>query len=871
MKKNILCALILFTAGAVTSAAPQRADWWQSRAAYLESERAACVKKNSCPPELIALIEQEIKRAKEIKSLYESKGVSTTDEIRTAYSETAIADRTERAVRAHYAVYLLRYIATKYNAPTAALGTEDVFKLRMAEISKKHSRGTTSASLAKAARPRNAKAFSSELVLTAVLHNRKSEEEKNIRAITQAVVQKISGSRVTENELTDAICTETERVLSAYNWDAAYTVQPEFIDETWSGKNSIAAAEREASFCRRIAVFTGDEADDAVSRIQFFYHNPGAFEEATLRQLRSEYTQSDRFVRSKQLNATKSAVLEIPREPDMASMVAEIELFVKKKVSTFTGNEQESDFSESEREMQRISETYLSPVQDSFFRQEEKMRLLTIESRAADDGSVRDISPVNLDDFKLSKSILEKKIEASRVYRARTLELMRLLSSLRMPAAIDTFAEYTYRINRSKMYLSLVRDIEQSASAYSGGTAEINRTYSSAYIKSTEMIRFFSAATALSPQERAVMTSDKIKSAAKIKASYDTVLKTVLAEIHSLYTAHGHAAAQNSRIKKERSVSISQKAGEYEMEMLAESVKAYTVYFKTLTYGESALNEYLRAYTLLAQDAKQNVQSKNLSAVLAQKSIIGTAHIDRERLEQERIAKKFVISEIEKNLVRIAVVKEYCKHAGFTVSAKMSSAEIKDIQMLTKHAASVKIGQWTATEANIYEIDRKAAALLEQAVVRKNWEREGENHGTLSLSKTPRLIENVGIRIQIPEGWQTSGDGTEAQGAPSETFSNTDESARVMIVGLDVFSGQSEKSITDNWLIKQRKKLIKSSYQRQGDTTYYICVAGDAGKQITECVAFMRGEKVYIVAGQTSRERYRFFTGTAQAIAETAE
>jgi hypothetical protein len=175
-------------------------------------------------------------------------------------------------------------------------------------------------------------------------------------------------------------------------------------------------------------------------------------------------------------------------------------------------------------------------------------------------------------------------------------------------------------------------------------------------------------------------------------------------------------------------------------------------------------------------------------------------------------------------------------------------------------------------EANIAEVDRKAAAKISALIRRRCYAPRGGANAPSPLPPghaTKVRLDEPKITLSFPAGWEERQVGEiDSLRGIVRMFSNTDHGSLVRLVAVPLQKGGHERA-AEEWIRKTGATPVEKKKVRVGDIEYLRILARDRDRNISETCCVERDGYALLINGTTLRHQYMKFNIHFERIIES--
>jgi hypothetical protein len=845
IKTALLSMLILSTAAGAYADTAKRAQWWKLRAESSQKERDELSKKGASPL-LLDLLEKETVRSNELAVKAAPEGGSTP-------SPVTIREAAAKIVPDAFAAWSLRYLVS------GRKNMADPIRVLAAELRRVYAEKGIEAD-ARYAEEAVKKALNAEerdyCRLEYQLLSLNSCMEKIIPGATEAIIASAAEQAAASPSTTDpyaAAAAAADRYFRSFDFAGSLNTGSTAAAASWCRMKAEHALRRDAERLSAASEFTAlTAAGFDAARIDALCSRQSDFEKIACAKLSTRLMDTAPF----DIETTQTA--ERPKEPDTASLFAEMD-----KIRNAALHDQSSvdvAIQKADSEMLAAIAKYMKPSTDAFFRQEEKMKILAGE----DPAEVKEkASPLSR-----AKEQLKEKIRKANLYRTASLHLISFIRT-RSGTSAQAFALYEKRLDAARQYLSMLCALDGKAAGCSSYPSDSAKIYEGLHARERALFDYVQSVSAVTAAERRLMDKGEIEAALKLKSLFtkDYAAALTLISGNRAKTSLGSISVARSEIG--RSDRDDAAFAKIETAALAESLELWSNAASTLEKTFTAFESYALLYTRLESQAREGALTDELQRAVKEESLLpqirqfSAADIAREASERA-----FIRKTIQRNIAQLKTLADYYARRKISCADIPAPATLKEMEKKAGQSPAAAIGDWTMTEGNFAEVDRKAAKVLSNLRKRSAWS-TGEK-SSVRAADVKKGIDQAGISISIPEGFEEQPVGGRGDETLLRRYASIDNLSTIS-VSLVPLDGKTEREAAEEWTAKQGKTIVRSSTGKISTGSFYWNISKDLHRNVAESWAVARGEKLVIITGETSKDRYPFFKERISAVFKSAE
>ena len=841
MKKTVLILILIAVASAAYASVEKRAQWWKIRAEALTKERDELVNRGISST-VIDLLNRDIARASELAK----NNIPETD----AASMPTIRNVAEKTVPAAYGAWTIRFLGDKNSQQTvsSALTVAIRNKVRALYLDKEiEADDKYIDSVVKAAIDADEKSFAVfECTLLSLAANNDGLTKNAVDAVTSSASARYAETAAGEPDLRAAVAASADEYFRTFNFPRALSAST-FLTESTTWRKVQRACARDAQRLAAASEFAPSvrSVKDA-AKISALCAHRQEFEKAAFGKLYSAYIDTTPF--------PKNSGETLPKEPDMPALFAEID---EARSSALKDAKSTSDdiIVKAEARMKESISRQMKPCADAFFRQEEKMKILSGED-ASPDTVQTSVSG--------AKKVFLEKVRKANAYKSASLRCLTLfLAKDKDTSGKELLALYQCRIEADKKYFSIINALDAKAAAASPDMGEARRIYTGLHAQERALFDIINATAVIKTGERQGMDQGQIADAMKIKEDFGRSYADALSENASRRAKASLAAPQISRNERERSGREEETFAQSELASINDSLGSWSYAYTAAQKSAAAFESYALLYRRLSEDARSGQMTDALQRVVKEETLIPMVDgFNAAQIKNETTQRNYIRKSVQRDTAMLKTLTDFYTRRKISCSKIHSAADLRVIEQQMQHRPSIIIDQWTMTDTNFTEIDRKAAKALANQCKRNAW--IGKKNTGL-VPDTATTIAKAGISLSIPDGFDEKKPGDKEDPSFVKRYSSMDSLSTISIAVVPL-SGRTDREAAEEWMGKLGLKTVRSSTGKNAAGNFYWSVSRDEHRNVTELRAQSHGDQLVIISGETSKERYPFFKERLNAV-----
>lgn len=840
MKTAVMMIMLILTLAAAGFADTQkRAQWWSLRAEALSREKCELEHKGASPA-LIALLDREAARAREL-----------ADSAVTPAAQPAgapnIHDASQSAAAGAFSSWALRFLTSPERKGTAtdpmrilAETLRPVYAQKGISADARYAEDAVKKALTAAERDY----FRFEYQLLGLSAAQDEIVRRAAAVIEQGAAERIAGSASLTADPSAAAAQAADAYFRAFDFRRAFACSAETLSGSWCWMKAERFVRLDAARLAAASEFTAlTAAGRDAAAIDALSRSRKDFEKTAFSKLSSRLMDTAPF--------TSDGSVRLPKEPDMAALFVEMD--EARHAALADQSSADIALKKAGDAMLASISKYMKPCADAFFRQEEKMKILS-----GDDD--RDLQP-DQSPLAAARGQFLEKVRKANLYRSSSLHLISFFMTQRDESA-DALELYAKRLESGRRCLGILTSLDgRAASAADGSDAA--KIYEGLRARERAAVDYVQSVSVLDAQERRPMDKGQIGDALKLKESFSKECTSALVQIASNRARRSLNPAKDdgSAEADDRNIAQSETAA------LARSAADWAELVRSLDRSAAAFESYALLYGRLSAEAREGRITDELMRAVREDSLFPqVSGFSAETVKREASERIYAKKALKRTLAQIKSLADYYSRRKVECSAP--SAE--DLAAYARECArnsTVKIGDWVMTDSNFAEVDKKAVRVLSNLRKRTAWS-TGES--AQRAADTKAEIPQAGVSISIPDGYEERTLNGGDTNSVVRRFASADNLSTISVAVIPL-GGRNEREAAEEWLGKLGKTTVKSSAGRNGMGSFYWNVSKDEHRNVTESMAVARGENLLIITGETSKERYPFFKERLSAVFSSAK
>ncbi len=839
-----------------------RHQWWEIRLKKIQEEKARLSSLEDAYPPILRLLDRETARAREIITVLEDDmrdDGSLTHEER-AFTREEVAAEAGRVVPPLFALSVLELLVREPgSAANMTVAKEAVARRLERAIGAALGRedpGLAGRIMAVELSPVDWNGISTEIAMGRLMAGWQPGEEAACREVSRRLCDELTLKNFVTNgkELRRrALLVATEHLhgragLSSFGGiDAA-------LDSSWSWRTAQSSIDRGLAAHVRWAALMGEggiPAPDCALRV---YKSPIDMDALLFSARHGEFDVEDAAVPPSPGGEQSNTTPEVPRN---LPALAEIDRIRTAVVRSLTGREETTLIDATSSRFDSVIQRHTAAALDLLVLEEGKVLRQSGEVFGTDSHAHSGI--------RAARALFDKRLALLRAYRDRSRAFIRLVWESKRIESGETLSQYRHRTARCREYVAFTLDLVKGCAGLSTfGDPSLHGRYRSAMGSLGSLFQFTGSSHNLSQRFLPHLSRPDIAKIRGIKAESIAVINSMRSEMRDCYTRYGRGLSRTEGNRMEARKKLEEKIAQVEIDALAAHASECAAILGELDHAGDALARYAIQFQTCFRAARDGDISPELAHAARRGSLVPLVRgFDAQRISREYAARRYLVNETRASLARLAALTRYYEKNGTVLRDLPDVGDLGEIERLAGKVVSVKIDAWEMNEANIAEVDRKAAAKL-SAVIRRRSYSPQSGAGSSSPARQDRatkvrLLEPE-LNLAFPAGWEEREVGEiDSLRGVKRIFSNPDGGSLVRLVSIPLQKGGHERA-AEEWIRKTGATLVEKKRGRAGDIDYLRILARDRDRNISETCCVERDGYALLINGMARRDQYMKFS-----------
>lgn len=841
-----------------------RHQWWEIRLKKVVAEKERLSAREETHPSILRLLGSEAARARGIITVLENdmrNDGSLTHEERT-FTQVEVAAEATRVVTPLFALSVMELLVHEPgSAASMAVAREAVARRLERAIGSAMGRedpGLARQIMAGELLPTDWKRISAEITMGRLMAGWKSGEEAACREVSRRLCRELEGYNYRTNgkELRRrALAAAIDHLRGRVNLDS-FDGTVAALESSWSWRTAQSSIDRTlAAYVRWLVLMGGDGALPSEKAIRL-YAAPLEMDARLFSARHGEYEIGETAVPTSHAGEGSADAVAIPESPRNLAALMEMDRIRISTVRSLTGREERTAFDDTASRFDSIIKRHTDATRDLLIIEEEK----ALRSQREGSGG----KTVALADIRAARNVFEKRLSLLNAYRDRSLAFIKLVWESKRMESGEVVSQYRYRTARCGEYAQFALNLVKGCAGLSAfGDTKLHGRYRAAMGSIGSLFRFTGSSHNLDGRLLPYVARGDIAGLRGIKAESIAVINSMRGEMRDHYARYGRGLSGTEDGRREARKKLEETIAQVEIDALAAHAAECAALLRELDHAGDALARYAVRFHAFYLDAKDGTIAAELAYAAQRGSLIPLVQgFDPPRISREYAAKRYLVNETRTTLARLATLIRFYAKNGTSLRDIPAAEDIEAIETLTGMKVAVRIDAWEMNEANITEIDRKAAAKISAMIRRRSYApRSGANASAQARNvrtMTVRLDEPA-VTMAFPAGWEEREvGGIDSMRGVVKIFSNPDSDSLVRLVALPLVQGGHE-SAAEDWIRKTGATPVEKKRGRAGGVDYLRILARDKGRNISETCCVEREGYALLINGTTRRDQYMKF------------
>ncbi len=861
----LLVLTLLFIPYRSSGFVESRHQWWEIRLKKIQEEKARLSSLEDAYPPILQLLDREAARAREIIAVLEDDmrdNGSLTHEER-AFTRNEVAAEAERVVPPLFALSVLELLAREPgSAATMAVAREAVAQRLERAIGSALGRedpGLAGRIMAVELSPVDWNRISTEIAMGRLMAGWKPGQEAACREVSRRLCDELTIKNFVTNEkelrrralLVAAEHLHGRAVLGAFGGTEAA------LDSAWSWRTAQSSIDRGLAAHVRWAALMGEEAMPAPDTALRVYKTPIDMDALLFSTRHGEFKVEDAVIAPPPAGEQTNTTGHVPEVPRNLPALAEIDRIRTAVVRSLNGREEATLIDATSSRFDSVIQRHTAAALDLLVLEEGKALRQSREVSGKDSHAPAGI--------RAARAVFDKRLALLRSYRDRSLAFIRLVWESKKIESGEVLSQYRHRTARCREYVALTLDLVKGCAGLPAfGDPSLHGRYRAVMGSLGPLFQFTGSSHNLDQRFLPHVARSDIAKIRGIKAESIAVINSMRSEMRDCYARYGRGLSRTEGNRMEARKKLEEKIAQVEIDALAAHSSECASLIRELDHAGDALARYALLFQTCCRAARDGDISPELAHAARGGSLIPlVSGFDAERISREYAARRYLVNETRASLARLAALIRYYEKNGTILRDLPDAGDIGAIERMAGKIVSVRIDAWEMNEANIAEVDRKAATKISAVIRRRSY---SPQNGASSSSPAPQdratkvRLEEPDITLAIPEGWEESEvGGIDSLRGVTRIYRNPDIGSLVRLVSIPLQKGGHERA-AEEWIRKTGATLVEKKRGRAGGIEYLRILARDRDRNISETCCVERDGYALLINGTARRNQYMKFS-----------
>ena len=420
----------------------------------------------------------------------------------------------------------------------------------------------------------------------------------------------------------------------------------------------------------------------------------------------------------------------------------------------------------------------------------------------------------------------------------------------------DKYIElHQYKTDRYLHYIAFFEQLTSGTIHLSGsGSEKLLTLYKGALPKILGFCRNMfkpEAISAISAEERQILTKEHLKDHAAINAEYRSAGSQHVTNIRKNYN-ESVAGFTNSNAQRKESLTASEsKIGQDETERLFNFAKKCADTIAAMNYTEGAFKKYRDEYLKISEELKSGEKNEilfnNENSAAFSSTIPG---FNPELIERETSTRELIAKEGMEALSGAVTLVQHYRRRGIPVDAALSNEEINAMKTIFSRSPEIIVSSWRMNGRNFQQIDKNISAELRKIQNRNAWNNKIEQTGTEVF--TIENKERIKITFTPPAGWnKVAGNNNK-----DLSFKSPDMKALIKITSISEEDNKLQ-DLASLWPKNNGYTMTSKNWGKKDDCEYIKSTAKNRYNRIMESYMIVKNGHIIILSGETGADMYK--------------
>lgn len=842
-----------------------RHQWWEIRLKKIQEEKARLSSQHDAYPPILRLLDRETARAREIIKVLEDdmRDNGSLTHVERVFTRDEVAAEAERVVPPLFALSVFELLVSEPGSAAAmAVAKEAVAQRLERAIGSALGRedpGLAGRIMAVELSPVDWNRISTEIVLGRLMAGWKPGQDAACREIARRLCDELESKHFVTNgkELRRRVLLVAAEHLHGRADPGSFGRTDLALDSSWSWRTAQSSIDRGLAAHVRWAALMGEGAMPAPDTALRVYKTPIDMDALLFSARHGEFEVADAVVPAPPAGEQSSTTGHVHEVPRNLPALAEIDRIRTALVRSLTGREEATLIDTAASRFDSVIERHTAAARDLLVLEEGKTLRQSSEAAGKD-------SPAP-SGMRAARAVFDNRLALLRAYRDRSLAFIRLVWESKKIQSGEVLSQYRHRTARCREYVAFTLDlVEGCAGLAAFGDPSLHGRYRAVMGSLGPLFQFTGSSHNLDQRFLPHVARSDIAKIRGIKAESIALINSMRSEMRDCYARYGRGLSLTEGNRMEARKKLEEKIAQVEIDALAAHASECASLLRELDHADDALARYALSFQTCYRAARDGDISPELAHAARSGSLVPLVRgFDAERIAREYTARRYLVNETRAGLARLTALTRYYEKIGTILRDLPDAGDIGTIERMAGKIVSVRIDAWEMNEANIAEVDRKAAAKISAVIRRRSYSPQS---GARSSSPAPQdratkvRLEEPEITLAIPEGWEEREvGGIDSLRGVTRMYRNPDSGSLVRIVSIPLQKGGHERA-AEEWIRKTGATLVEKKRGRAGDIDYLRILARDRDRNISETCCVERDGYALLINGTARRNQYMKFS-----------
>lgn len=844
----------------------QRYGWWKLHLKNLYQEKGLLIKNNSIDPSVGLLVDNEIKRTKEMLEIFQRdiKDDGSLKNEKKIFSGPEIKEVINKIAPPLFSIFYLEMLA---NSTGEKSGISSVKNAAVSNISLKINDrfGSVDKGFLKYITEEEISKTEWQYLEfeTKLIKHIKCKDPlygETVNSIEKNIIREIMARPVplTLKELNESVIESSVCQLRDRLSEKNTAISNDELNDSWTWHKITKRMDRLFGQIENIRRMI-DEAGEETSMMQLknYYQKSRDLEKVVFEKAKERYFDKRNIDVSTQELAPlghESYVMKIPKNPDGTLLFKDLDSIRNNAVSLISGKEDIEFFNGMDKKFTNTAQKYLKETQHEFSREEGTLRKLLEKNNSI-------IIP-NRDEFQQAKIIFQDKSRLVNGYIFKSIEFLRWISNSKKHDGVEILASYKDKLEMNKKFIkTITAQFEECLPAAHLDIPFVRTQMAYILKRSGNIFHAITLSISADKKDASFCSASQINEMKNVKSAFFDNLKTCKNNMNRSCKLFVNIINNNLTLNLNTDAGMHEKIAQNEIDTVLKKIGEYSAFYDKQFYSESAFTNYLtRANEFLADTSKDNT-STDLKNALDNKSLFpAVKDFDKNIIKNEYAAKSYIKREIDTDISRLKTLLKFYKQKNIDIKDSPTEEFFKKLHEKQNRLIEISVAGWKMNEKNFEEIDKKIVHKLIVRQRRLSWQKKsGPENRETTAGQIQLVFPDSNISFNIPSGWtEKSLDGKNAENGVIKNFTSLDNEASILIAKVPL-DGRSLQEISSSWAKISGTTILKQKWGKKENLDYFWSISKNSRKKVMEIYTLTAGNNAFIISGMSSGERYNFF------------